>query len=67
MAQALSGPAQVTLLVWLATDPDDHTLAQTLTHLIAHPLDGQVDKLLITDEQHQPLPGIEVQWPEETA
>lgn len=65
VAQALSGSAQVTLLVWLATDPDDHTLAQTLQPLIAHPLNDQVGKLLITEEQHQPLPGIEVRWPDE--
>lgn len=65
VAQALSGPAQVTLLVWLATDPGDQSLAHQLLPIIRKELDDQVGRVLITDEKHQPLPGIRVKWPEE--
>jgi len=67
VSQALSNPQQVTLLVWLATDPTDRRLSQRLEHLIAPSLDDQVGTLQVTDEQNQPLHGIKVEWLEESA
>lgn len=61
-AQLEQSPGAITFLLWLATDPGDQQVVTQLHQALRKELADEAGQLYVTDEHHEPLPGLTVEW-----